>query len=163
MEFEDILDHAGKKRDELIATELLVSSKATVRAYAVALTETISPEVREILKRQLSQALNQHARIADYMIEREMYHPFDLEKQIKKDKKKVKKARKIVAESAQPKKRNQKLKKRSATDDGDVLRDVASEPFDSRAEVESDASMTAAGDAREADRQPVESGSARTE
>ena len=155
MEFEDILDQAGKKRDELIATELLVSSKATVRAYAVALTETISPEVREILKRQLSQALNQHARIADYMIEREMYHPFDLEKQVKKDKKKVKKARKIVSESAQPKKRSHKGKKRSVEDD--AAADVAASGF------EGDASMADAGDAHEADRQPVESGSARKE
>ncbi|CAM2890703.1 spore coat protein [Salinicoccus roseus] len=145
MEFEDILDHAGKKRDELIATELLVSSKATVRAYAVALTETISPEVREILKRQLSQALNQHARIADYMIEREMYHPFDLEKQIKKDKKKVKKARKIIAEGERPKQPSQKVKKRSRNEE---------------AAVDDAASMS---DAHEADRQPVESGSTRTE
>ncbi|WP_271400358.1 spore coat protein [Salinicoccus roseus] len=145
MEFEDILDHAGKKRDELIATELLVSSKATVRAYAVALTETISPEVREILKRQLSQALNQHARIADYMIEREMYHPFDLEKQIRKDKKKVKKARKIIAEVDRPKQRSQKVKKRSR---------------DEEASADDAASMS---DAYETDRQPVESGSTRTE
>ena len=145
MEFEDILDHAGKKRDELIATELLVSSKATVRAYAVALTETISPEVREILKRQLSQALNQHARIADYMIEREMYHPFDLEKQIKKDKKKVKKARKIIAEGERPKQRSQKAKKRVR---------------DEEASADDSASMS---DAYETDRQPVESGSTRTE
>ncbi|WP_271396984.1 spore coat protein [Salinicoccus roseus] len=152
MEFEDILDHAGKKRDELIATELLVSSKATVRAYAVALTETISPEVREILKRQLSQALNQHARIADYMIEREMYHPFDLEKQIKKDKKKVKKARKIIAEGERPKQRSQKMKKR--------VRDEAAVADDAAPRLEDDASMS---DAHETDRQPVESGSTRTE
>jgi similar to spore coat protein len=152
MEFEDILDHAGKKRDELIATELLVSSKATVRAYAVALTETISPEVREILKRQLSQALNQHARIADYMIEREMYHPFDLEKQIKKDKKKVKKARKIIAEGERPKQRSQKAKKR--------VRDEEAPADDAASRLEDDASMA---DAHEADRQPVESGSTRTE
>ncbi|WP_084185029.1 spore coat protein [Salinicoccus luteus] len=155
MEFEDILDQAGKKRDELIATELLVSSKATVRAYAVALTETISPEVREILKRQLSQALNQHARIADYMIEREMYHPFDLEKQIKKDKKKVKKARKIVSESAQPKKRSQKGKKRSVEDEA-AADDVVPR-------LEGEASMADQGAAHESGRQPVESGSSRTE
>ncbi|MCG7332998.1 spore coat protein [Salinicoccus roseus] len=145
MEFEDILDHAGKKRDELIATELLVSSKATVRAYAVALTETISPEVREILKRQLSQALNQHARIADYMIEREMYHPFDLDKQVKKDKKKVKKARKIIAEVDRPKQRSQKAKKRVR---------------DEEASADDAASMS---DAYETDRQLVESGSTRKE
>ncbi|MCC4722409.1 spore coat protein [Salinicoccus sp. RF5] len=152
MEFEDILDHAGKKRDELIATELLVSSKATVRAYAVALTETISPEVREILKRQLSQALNQHARIADYMIEREMYHPFDLDKQVKKDKKKVKKARKIIAEGEKPKQRSQKVKKRSRAE--------AAVADDAAPRLEDDASMS---DAHETDRQPVESGSTRTE
>ncbi|MEM5591722.1 spore coat protein [Niallia circulans] len=46
----DKLKATGKMCDELIATELLVSAKATVRTYAVALTETASPQVREILK-----------------------------------------------------------------------------------------------------------------
>ncbi|MCG1009993.1 spore coat protein [Salinicoccus sp. ID82-1] len=112
MELDDILKNAGGKTDELVATELLVSSKATVRAYAVALTETVNPEIRDMLKRQMSQALNQHARITDYMVAHDMLHPFDLEKQVKKDKKKLKRTRKILAKSAQPKSRNFRMHRR---------------------------------------------------
>ncbi|GAA3729201.1 hypothetical protein GCM10022378_17270 [Salinicoccus jeotgali] len=113
MEFDDIMEHTGNKKDELIVHEMLVSSKSAVRAYSVALTETISPEVRDVLRRQLTQAINQHSRIADYMVEIGAYHPYDLKKQVKQDKKKVKKTRKIIAKSRQP---ENKLKKRRPDD-----------------------------------------------
>ncbi|GAB3063416.1 spore coat protein [Salinicoccus sesuvii] len=109
MALDDILKDSSLNTDELIATEMLVSSKATVRAYAVALTETVNPEIRDMLKRQMTQALNQHARITDYMIANDMYHPFDLDKQAKKHKKKLKKTRKVLARSEQPKSRNFKM------------------------------------------------------
>ncbi|MFC3420094.1 spore coat protein [Salinicoccus hispanicus] len=112
MELDSILKNSGLKTDELIATELLVSSKATVRAYAVALTETVNPEIRDMLKRQMTQALNQHARITDYMVANGMHHPFDLEKQAKKHKKKLKKTRKILAKSEQPKSHNFRMDRR---------------------------------------------------
>lgn len=90
------LEKAGDKKDEIIATELLVTAKAAVRSYAVALTETASPEVRNVLKRQLTQAINQHASIADYMMDNNMYHAYDVESQLKHDKKKVKTVKKLV-------------------------------------------------------------------
>ncbi|MEZ2457774.1 spore coat protein [Salinicoccus roseus] len=96
MEMEEMLEQAGEKRDELIATEMLVSAKAAVRTYAVALTEAASPEVRDVLKRQLTQAVNQHARIADYMIENGMYHAHNVKDQLKNDKKKVKTVKKLT-------------------------------------------------------------------
>ncbi|WP_246056195.1 spore coat protein [Alteribacter natronophilus] len=37
--------------DEIIATDLLVSSKTAVRNYAAAITKTISPEVHRMLKK----------------------------------------------------------------------------------------------------------------
>lgn len=37
------LKRASKQRDELIATDLLITAKSAVRAYAVAVTETASP------------------------------------------------------------------------------------------------------------------------
>ena len=46
MEMEEMLEQSGGKRDELIATEMLVSAKAAVRTYAVALTEAASPRSR---------------------------------------------------------------------------------------------------------------------
>ncbi|CAM4270917.1 spore coat protein [Lacicoccus alkaliphilus] len=90
------LDKAGENKDQIIATELLVTAKATVRTYAVALTETASPEVRDVLKRQLRQAIDQHGRIADYMMENDMYYAHDIDKQLKLDKKKVKAAKQLV-------------------------------------------------------------------
>ncbi|KIH71767.1 hypothetical protein SN16_01995 [Salinicoccus roseus] len=93
---EEMLEQAGEKRDELIATEMLVSAKAAVRTYAVALTEAASPKVRDVLKRQLTQAINQHARIADYMIENGMYHAHNVKDQLKNDKKKVKTVKKLT-------------------------------------------------------------------
>ncbi|MFA7744148.1 spore coat protein [Salinicoccus roseus] len=96
MEMEEMLEQAGEKRDELIATEMLVSAKAAVRTYAVALTEAASPEVRDVLKRQLTQAINQHARIADYMIENGMYHAHNVKDQLKNDKRKVKTVKKLT-------------------------------------------------------------------
>ncbi|WP_271396991.1 spore coat protein [Salinicoccus roseus] len=96
MEMEEMLEQSGEKRDELIATEMLVSAKAAVRTYAVALTEAASPEVRDVLKRQLTQAVNQHARIADYMIENSMYHAHSVKDQLKNDKKKVKTVKKLT-------------------------------------------------------------------
>lgn len=83
-------------RDELIATELLVSAKATVRTYAVALTETASPDVRKVLKKQLDQAIDNHAKIADYMIKNEMYYAHDVDKQLEHDKEKIKKSLELV-------------------------------------------------------------------
>lgn len=90
------LDNLGEDKDQIIATELLVTAKSAVRTYAVALTETASPEVRDVLKRQLKQAIDHHANIADYMINNNMYHAYDVDKQLELDKQKVKTAKKLV-------------------------------------------------------------------
>lgn len=89
MSFMDKLKATGKMRDELIATELLISAKATVRTYAVAITETASPQVREILKKQLNEAIDNHAKIANYMIKNDMYYAYDVDKQLEHDKEKL--------------------------------------------------------------------------
>ncbi|MEK4443029.1 MULTISPECIES: spore coat protein [Niallia] len=96
MSFMDKLKATGKMSDELIATELLVSAKATVRTYAVALTETASPQVREILKKQLNEAIDNHAKIANYMIKNEMYYAYDVDKQLEHDKEKLDQSLELV-------------------------------------------------------------------
>ncbi|GAB3063464.1 spore coat protein [Salinicoccus sesuvii] len=96
MGLEEKLQKAGDNKDELIATEMLVTAKAAVRTYAVALTEAATPEVRNVLKRQLTQASNQHARIADYMMENGMYYAHNVKDQLKHDKKKAKTVKKLV-------------------------------------------------------------------
>lgn len=75
--------------DEVIATELLVSAKAAVRTYAVAITETANPEIRKLLKNQMNDAIDMHQKVAAYMIENDMYHAHDVKEQVKHDIKKA--------------------------------------------------------------------------
>jgi len=75
--------------DLAIATDFLLSAKAAVRNYAVAITETATPEVRKILKKQLDTAIETHEKIAQYMIDNEMYHAYDIKEQINHDIKKA--------------------------------------------------------------------------
>lgn len=78
--------------DLAIATDFLLSAKAAVRNYAVTITETATPEVRKILKKQLETAIDTHEKIAQYMIDNEMYHAYDLKEQINHDMEKADKA-----------------------------------------------------------------------
>lgn len=90
------LKRASKQRDELIAADMLITAKSVVRAYAVAVTETASPEVRKVLVKQMNQAIEDHAEIADYMIQNDMYMAYDIDKQLKHDKDKVDKAMELI-------------------------------------------------------------------
>jgi similar to spore coat protein len=82
--------------DLAIATDFLLSAKAAVRNYAVAITETATPEVRKILKKQLETAIDTHEKIAQYMIDNEMYHAYDLKEQINHDIKKADNALELI-------------------------------------------------------------------
>lgn len=82
----EMLVNATAPLDDLaIATDLLMSAKAGVRNYAVALTETATPGVRRTLKAQLQKAIDLHESIATYMIENEMYHAYDIQEQVEHD------------------------------------------------------------------------------
>ncbi|ERN54108.1 spore coat protein [Alkalihalophilus marmarensis] len=88
-----ILDKINNKdliNDEVIATDLLVTAKAAVRSYAVAITETASPEIHNILKKQLDETIQLHHEVATYMIEQEMYHAYDIDEQVSHDLEKAK-------------------------------------------------------------------------
>lgn len=71
--------------DLVIATDLLVTAKAGVRNLAVAITETATPAVKKVLRRELDNAIDTHDKIAQYMIKNEMYHAYDIEEQVKHD------------------------------------------------------------------------------
>ncbi|WP_394554859.1 spore coat protein [Priestia aryabhattai] len=82
-----------KTLDDLaIATDLLLSAKSGVRTYAVALTETATPEVRKVLKKQLDETIELHEKIARYMIDNKMYDAYDIEEQVNHDLEKADKA-----------------------------------------------------------------------
>jgi similar to spore coat protein len=71
--------------DQVIATDFLISAKAGVRNYAVAITETGTPELKAALREQLNAAIATHEKITNYMIARGFYHPHDLSEQLQVD------------------------------------------------------------------------------
>ena len=86
----DVIVEAINPLDDLaIATDMLLSAKAAVRTYAIALTETATPKVHKLLKSQLDTAIETHHKIATYMVDNGMYHPYDVEEQIEHDAKKA--------------------------------------------------------------------------
>ena len=71
--------------DQVIATDFLISAKAEVRNYGVAITETATPELRAVLRNHLRDAINTHEVIANYMIAKGFYYPHDLSAQLSAD------------------------------------------------------------------------------
>ncbi|WP_138419456.1 spore coat protein [Aquibacillus sediminis] len=67
------------------AGDLLAFSKTAVRNYAVAITETATPELRNVLAKQIQLAINCHARIFNYMYERSYYPSYNLPKLLNND------------------------------------------------------------------------------
>jgi similar to spore coat protein len=71
--------------DQVIATDFLIAAKAAVNDYAIALTETATPDVRTVLRKQLNDAINTHERISNYMINKGWYHAYNVQEQIRLD------------------------------------------------------------------------------
>jgi len=78
--------------DHFMATEFLLSTKAAVRNLAIAITETATPEVKQLLRRELDIAIDTHDKIAQYMIEKELYHAYNVPEQLGQDLKNADKA-----------------------------------------------------------------------
>jgi len=72
----------GAITEQVIATDFLISAKTGVKNYAAALSETATPEVREILRRHLNDAIETHGRILNFMIDRGYYHVYNPEEQM---------------------------------------------------------------------------------
>ncbi len=79
------LTGTDKLSDQVIATDFLVSSKSGIQEYAVAITETTSPQLRATLINQLNDMINTHEVISDYMMSKGYYHAYNLEEQYKVD------------------------------------------------------------------------------
>jgi similar to spore coat protein len=86
----------SKMSDQVIATDLLIAAKSGVQNYAIALTETTSPEVRKVLRNQLNDAITIQETIANYMVKKGYYHAYDLQEQYKVDMKTTDVALKLV-------------------------------------------------------------------
>ncbi len=74
-----------KMSDQVIASDFLVSTKSGVQNYAVAITETISPQLRAALVNQLNDTIESHEAILNYVMKKGYYNAYDLHEQYKID------------------------------------------------------------------------------
>jgi len=71
--------------DQVIASDLLTSAKAGIKMYALAATDSATPEVRLVMERHLFEAIDMHAKVTAYMVERGFYRPHQVEEQLQLD------------------------------------------------------------------------------
>ncbi|AWB46565.1 spore coat protein [Paenibacillus sp. CAA11] len=71
--------------DEVIAMDFLLNAKSGVRNYAMAVTECASPEIKQVLVKQLEEAIDSHEMITAYLEKRGLYHPYHINEQIQLD------------------------------------------------------------------------------
>jgi spore coat protein F len=61
------------------AGNLLGMAKTLVRNYAIAITETSTPSLREVLTKQINAAIQLHAQVFYFMLERSYYPSYNLD------------------------------------------------------------------------------------
>jgi spore coat protein F len=71
---------------------LLGLGKTSVRNYAIAITETATPELRMVLVKQLNGAIKMHEQVYNFMYAKGLYPSYDLEKLLQNDVKNAHKA-----------------------------------------------------------------------
>ena len=64
---------------------LLGFAKTSVRNYAIAITETATPQLREILQSQLNKAIQLHGKVFYYMYQRGYYPSYNLSQLLAND------------------------------------------------------------------------------
>lgn len=69
--------------DQIVAMDLLMSAKTGIKLYAVAATESATPELRATFERHLFEAIEMHAKMTEYAMERGFYHPYDEQEQFR--------------------------------------------------------------------------------
>jgi spore coat protein F len=67
------------------AGNLLGLAKNMVRNYAIAITETATPQLRDVLTKQINIAIQLHANVYRYMYERSYYPSYNLEQLLAND------------------------------------------------------------------------------
>ncbi|MEW4428079.1 MULTISPECIES: spore coat protein [Paenibacillus] len=82
--------------DDVIAMDLLINAKSGVRNYAMAVTECATPEIKQILMKQLDEAIVSHEKISNYMVQQGLYHPYHISEQIQLDLKNIQTAMNIL-------------------------------------------------------------------
>jgi similar to spore coat protein len=78
-----------KLTDQVIAMDFLITAKSGVRNYAMAITETGTPEIKTILSKQLDEAIATHEQISQYMMDHGLYHAYNINEQIQLDRQNI--------------------------------------------------------------------------
>nr|WP_309099911.1 spore coat protein [Fredinandcohnia onubensis] len=65
--------------------DLLAFAKTAVRNYAIAITETATPQLRNVFSKHLQKAIQCHANVYNYMLKNGYYPSYDLEKLLRND------------------------------------------------------------------------------
>lgn len=65
--------------------DLLGFAKTSVRSYAIAITETATPQLRNVLVKQLNAAIQLHAQVYRYMYQHGYYPSYNLSELLKND------------------------------------------------------------------------------
>ncbi len=73
--------HMAGLNDQVIATDFVVSLKSAIQNYGVAITEVTSPDLRNLLKKQLNDAIDTHEEISNLMIAKGYYHAYNVQEQ----------------------------------------------------------------------------------
>ncbi|WP_079911725.1 spore coat protein [Paenibacillus sp. 32352] len=77
--------HMPEMADMTFAMDFLMRAKEGVRNTAIALTETVSPDVRALLRKQLRQGIALHQEITELMLRKKWFHPYGLKEQYQLD------------------------------------------------------------------------------
>jgi len=77
--------HMPEMADMTFAMDFLMRAKEGVRNTAIALTETVSPDVRALLRKQLVQGIALHQEITELMLRKKWFHPYGLKEQYQLD------------------------------------------------------------------------------
>jgi similar to spore coat protein len=78
-------EHMPEMADASFALDFLLSVKSGIHTYAIAITETASPELRKALYRQMEQSIDLHEEISSLMINKGWLYPHDVDKQVELD------------------------------------------------------------------------------
>lgn len=67
--------------EQVIASDFLISAKSAIKNYTIAITEVTSADLRDMLQKQLNDAIETHEAISRYMMDKGYYHAYDIREQ----------------------------------------------------------------------------------
>ncbi|GIO37435.1 spore coat protein F [Paenibacillus antibioticophila] len=80
----------GNDATAFYALHLLIFAKTAVRNYAIAITETATPNLRNLLQKQLNSAIKLHGEVYHFMYKNGLYPSYNLNELLMNDQKNAK-------------------------------------------------------------------------